>query len=207
MQLTKLEMSLLTTSSLLPVPMPSTKISSISSPLVPKRCNETEPAQFPEFWDVCHHLSVFDGVALPDQQTTFTQPTKVLQACDFVQVNVYVGLALISVSENHQATCLDCIRNPPSQPPEKLILTPSPTYPFEQVCADYFHIGHFSYLTIVDRFSGSICIYSFKANEVNSTTLQNIFRDLFVAYRVSYELSSDGGSQFMSESFQDFLKL
>ena len=179
--------------------MPSTKISSISSPLVPKRCNETEPAHFREFWEVCHHLSVSDGVALPDQQTTFTQPTKVLQVCDFVQINVYVGLALISVSKNHQATCLDCIRNAPSQPPEQLILTPSPTYPFEQVCADYFHIGHFSYLTIVD--------YSFKANEVNSTTLQNIFRDLFVAYGVSEELGSDGGSQFMSKSFQDFLKL
>ena len=84
---------------------------------------------------------------------------------------------------------------------------PSPTYPFEQICANYFHIGHFSYLTIVDRFSGWICLYSFKANEVNSATLQKIFRDLFVAYGVSEELSSDGGPQFMSKSFQDFLKL
>ena len=63
------------------------------------------------------------------------------------------------------------------------------------------------YLTIVDRFSEWICLYSFKANEVNSATLQKIFRDLFVAYRVSEELSSDGGPQFMSKSFQDFLKL
>ena len=88
-----------------------------------------------------------------------------------------------------------------------LYLTPSPTYLFEQVCAGYFHNGHFSYLTIVDRFSRWICIYYFKANEVNSATLQNIFRDLFVAYGVSEELSSDGGPQFMSKSFQNFLKL
>ena len=114
---------------------------------------------------------------------------------------------LNSSIRNHQATCCDCIRNAPSQPPEPLILTLSPTYPFEQICADYFHIGHFSYLTIVDRFSGWICLYSFKANKVNSAILQKIFRDLFVAYGVSEELSSDGGPQFMSKSFQDFLKL
>ena len=42
---------------------------------------------------------------------------------------------------------------------------------------------------------------------MNSIKLQNIFRDLFVAYGVSEELSSDGGPQFMADSFQQFLKL
>ena len=109
---------------------------------------------------------------------------------------------LDSSIRNHRSTYHDCIRNAPSQPPEPLILTVSPTYPFVQVCADYFQTVHFSYLTIVDRFSGWICIYSFKANEFNSKTPQNIFRDLFVAYVVSEELSSDRGLQFMSKSFR-----
>ena len=42
---------------------------------------------------------------------------------------------------------------------------------------------------------------------MNSIKLQNIFRDLFVAYGVSEELSSDGGPRFIADSFQQFLKL
>ena len=42
---------------------------------------------------------------------------------------------------------------------------------------------------------------------MNNIKLQNIFRYLFAAYGVSEELSSDGGPQFMAESFQQFLKL
>ena len=108
---------------------------------------------------------------------------------------------------NQRESCDDCNANAPTQQPEPLILTPSLTYSFEQICADYFHIGVFSYLTVVVHFNGWICIYFLKANEVNSIKLQNIFRDLFVADGVSEELSSNGGPQFMAESFQQFLKL
>ena len=59
----------------------------------------------------------------------------------------------------------------------------------------------------MDRFSGWICVYSFKNQEANHVKLQNIFRDLFIAYGVSEELSSDGGPQLMAEGFQGFLKL
>ena len=36
--------------------------------------------------------------------------------------------------------------------------------------------------------------------------LQNIFRDLFIAYGVSEVLRSDRGPQFMAENFHQFLK-
>ena len=65
----------------------------------------------------------------------------------------------------------------------------------------------FSYLTVVDRFSEWIRIFSFKANEVNNATLQNIFRDLFVVYGVSEGLSSNQGPNFITKIFQDFLQL
>ena len=171
----------------------------------PKRHSETEPAHLHEFWEVHHRLSVFDGVALLDQRLVIPCSLRSVILNNLHSTNQGVTHmrfhanqcvywpGLDSSIENHWATCHDCIRNAPSQPPEPLILMLSPTYPFEQVCADCFHIGHFSYLTIVDRLSGWICIYFFKSNEVNSTTLQNIFRDLFVAYGVSEELSSDGG--------------
>ena len=104
----------------------------------------------------------------------------------------------------HRDTCRDCIRHAPSQRAKLLVLTPSPSYPFQKVCADYFQIDGHSYLTIVDRFSGWLCIY---AHEVNHRTLQHVFRDLFIAYGVSEELSTDGGPQFTAEAFQKFLKL
>ena len=178
MQLTKLEMSPLTTSSLLPVLMPSTKISSISSPLgSPLRHNETQPAHLWEFWKVCHRLSVFDSVALLDQRLVIPCSLRSVNLSNLHSANrgvtgvrfhanqcVYWSGLDLGI-QNHWAMCHDHIRNVPSQPPEPLILTLSPTYLFDQLCADYFHIRHFSYITTVDRFSGWICIYSFKANE------------------------------------------
>ena len=44
-------------------------------------------------------------------------------------------------------------------------------------------------------------------HEVNNWTLQHVFRDLFMAYGVSEELSTDGGPQFTAEAFQQFLRL
>ena len=41
---------------------------------------------------------------------------------------------------------------------------------------------------------------------MDSKTLINIFRDLFIAYGVSEEISSDGGPQFKSSQFDQFLK-
>ena len=107
---------------------------------------------------------------------------------------------------NHRDTCLDCIRNAPSQSAEPLILTPSPSYPFEQICMDYFQIGEYVYLSVVDRFSAWICIYTTKAGEVNSRILINVIWDLFIAYGAAENLSSDGGPQFTSTAFTDFLK-
>ena len=86
---------------------------------------------------------------------------------------------------NHRAVCMDCIKHSPSHPPEPLILTPSPDYPFQQVCADYFSIVQHSYLSIVDRFSGWLCIYHCKVNELDSRTLINIFRELFIEKELS----------------------
>ena len=49
---------------------------------------------------------------------------------------------------------------------------------WERMCWLFSHQTHFI-SHHVDTFSRCICIYSYKANKVNSATLQNIFRDLF----------------------------
>ena len=121
----------------------------------PKRCNETEPAHLGEFWKVRHRLSVFDGVALLDQRLVIPRSLRSVILNNLHSANQGVtGMrfranqcvywaGLDSSIRKHRATCRDCIRNAPSQPPEPLILTPSPTYPFEQICADYFTLDTF----------------------------------------------------------------
>ena len=125
MQLTKLEMSPLTTSSLLPVPMPSTKISISSLLGSPRDAMKLSQYVFGSI-EVRHRLSVFDRVALPDQHLVIQcllrsvilnnlhSANQGVTGIQIMQINVYIGLALTPSIQNHRATCHDCIRNAPS---------------------------------------------------------------------------------------------
>ena len=84
------------------------------------------------------------------------------------------------------------------------IETPPPSYPFQHISTDYFEVGHHSYLVIVDRFSGWLIIYHFHYH-ATSKKLISICRELFATYGVSEELDSDGGPQFPSHEFEQFL--
>ncbi len=190
----------------------------ISTGFLEKR-NVVEPACLRKYWEVCHRLSIFRGAALLDNRLVIplklrnivlnnlhsaNQGTTGMKFCAY-QCVYWPGMD--RTIQIHRDACPDCIRHAPSHHPEPLILIASPSYPFQQVCADYFKITGHSYLTIVDRFSGWICIYAFKAHEIRHQTLQRVFRDLFIAYGVSEELSTDGGPQFMAKDSQDLLKL
>ena len=175
------------------------------------------PNNLREYWGVHNRLSVMGGIALMDKRIVVPLLLRKIVLDNLHSANQGVtGMkfranqsvywpGLDASIRNHRAVCMDCIKHAPSNPPEPLILTPSPDYPFQQVCADYFSIVHHSYLTVVDRFSGWLCVYHCKKNEMDAKTLINIFRELFVAYGVSEEISSDGGPQFKSKDFQDFL--
>ena len=93
--------------------------------------------------------------------------------------------------KNYKQQCYKCVEISPRQPHEPLVLTPSPEYPFQQICADYFEHEAHSYLSIVDRFSCWLNIYHFP-HQATSATLIAEFRRLFASYGVAEELSSDG---------------
>lgn len=94
----------------------------------------------------------------------------------------------------------------PGQAKEPIEMCATPEWPFQKVCADYFHHKGHDQLTIVDRFSGWPCIYHFKAGTMNSMNLINICRDLFISYGAPVEFSFDGGLQFTAQVFQQFLQ-
>jgi len=174
-------------------------------------------AHLREYWEVRHRLSTFQGIVLLDKRLVIPQTLRKVVLDNLHAANQGVsGMkfranrcvywpGLDRCIKNYRDNCLDCTKHAPSHPPEPLILTKSPEYPFQQICSDYFEIGSHAYLTIVDRFSAWICVYALKAHEVNGKTLVNIFRNLFVAYGVSEELSSDGDPKYMCSEFQNFL--
>jgi transposase InsO family protein len=106
---------------------------------------------------------------------------------------------------NRRYTCQTCNETAPSNPKEPLCLTPPPLYPYQKICLDFFHMGHHTYLSCVDRFSGWITIHSYP-NEATSQQLISACRSIFTAYGVAEEVSTDGGPQFTSHAFRTFLK-
>lgn len=106
---------------------------------------------------------------------------------------------------NKRYTCHRCNEIAPSNRKEPLSLSPAPLYPYQQICLDYFHVGHHTYLSCVDRFSGWITIYSYP-NGATSRQLISACRSIFTAYGVAEEISTDGGPQFKSHEFEEFLK-
>ena len=108
--------------------------------------------------------------------------------------------------KNIRYNCNRCNNIAPSQPKEPIILTKTPEYPFQFICADYFEIKSHHYLVIVDRFSGWIILYHFQSTQLKSNSLINACREIFTNYGAPEEISTDGGPQFIAQAFQQFLQ-
>ena len=91
----------------------------------------------------------------------------------------------------------------PSQPSAPPVPPISPAYPFQCVCADFFHYAGVYYLVVVDRYSNWPIV------EVASGGAQGLItclRRVFVTYGISDELASDGGPEFTATVTRQFLK-
>ena len=104
-----------------------------------------------------------------------------------------------------QYNCQGCNSIAPSQFKEPLIISKTPEYPFQYICADYFEIKGNQYLTVVDRFSSWIMIYHFLPTKLNHQSLIDTCREIFTTYGTPEGISSDGGPKFIAHQFQDFL--
>ena len=101
-----------------------------------------------------------------------------------------------------RANCSHCNRMAPSQaalPPTPPTL---PEYPFQCICADYFHYQGHNYLVIVDRYSNWPIV---ERAEDGATGLIKTLRHTFATYGIPDELSSDGGTEFVSHTTREFL--
>ena len=184
----------------------------------PPTRSSTDP-QLREFWEVRHRLSTQSGVVFMDYRTVI--PKKLRQLTLERLHGAHQGVVsmkrrantsvywpgLSSAIATRRQTCLGCDEHAPSQPAEPIIQTPSPEWPFQQICMDYFSLDVYSYLVTVDRFSGWPCVYHMKKGDATSSEWIKICRELFGTYGVPEEIASDGGPQFKSEEFSQFLKV
>ena len=104
---------------------------------------------------------------------------------------------------NLRMSCQSCNRMAPSQPSCPPYLPTLPDYPFQRICADYFHFKCNQYLVIVDRYSNWITI---EKSDNGSHGLIKTLRHIFATYGIPDELSSDGGPEFTSSDTQEFLR-
>ncbi|XP_064110327.1 uncharacterized protein K02A2.6-like [Macrobrachium nipponense] len=81
----------------------------------------------------------------------------------------------------------------------------NPRTPFESVSADFFTVAGKAFLVIVDRLSGWPVVVPCKGDTTASNTIR-IFCRYFREVGVPLRLRTDGGPQFSSNEFRDFME-
>ena len=99
--------------------------------------------------------------------------------------------------------CAQCHRMAPSQPCPPPTPPTIPLYPFQSICADFFHHVGCYYVVIVDRYSNWPIV---EKSKEGSKGLINCLRRIFVTYGISDDLTTDGGPEFTSHETKKFLK-
>ena len=110
--------------------------------------------------------------------------------------------------EKARESCRQCHINAPSQakmPPQDVPTTPK--FPFEMIFSDYFSLQGFHYLIAGDRLSGWTEIIQVKpgTHSAGAKGLCSALRRLFSTFGVPREISSDGGPEYESQVFTQFL--
>ena len=98
--------------------------------------------------------------------------------------------------------CRKCDQIAPSHPCPPPTPPRVPKYPFQLICADFFHHSGSMYLVIVDRYSNWPIV---EPADKGSKGLITCLRRTFVTYGISEELTSDGGPEFTAHETRKFL--
>ena len=106
---------------------------------------------------------------------------------------------------NTVQACEPCQVLQPSQQQEPLMSDDKPTLPFESVSADFFDVAGKPFLVIVDRLSGWPSVIKC-SDTTTSTTIKIFCRYFRKVGSVPVRLRTDGGPQFTSHDFRDFME-
>ena len=101
-----------------------------------------------------------------------------------------------------RSQCATCNGNAPSQPAMPSTTPADPEYPFQHICADYFHHGGVTYLVLVDRYSNWPVV---TISKNGADGLLRTLRDTFSTFGIPDTLTSGGGPEFAAHTTRDFL--
>ena len=118
-----------------------------------------------------------------------------------------IGLALIATFKTLYivSRSVKCQKYLPSQQHEPMRFDPTPSRPFEDASADLFSYAGKYYLVYVDRLSGWIKISEFR-QDPSSQQVISVLRQYFVDTGVPVRIRTDGGPQFASSKYRQFMK-
>ena len=117
----------------------------------------------------------------------------------------YIGSGMEGDIQHHRNLCQDCEKHTPSLPPESLIITLPPDYPFQQVVADMFQLEGNTYLAYDDRLTGWLEL-TFFPNDASSGKIITCFKRLFTRWGSPEQISTDGGTNLASAEMATFLR-
>ena len=103
---------------------------------------------------------------------------------------------------NFRASCTTCTKYAPSNPSMPPTEPEQPIYPFQSVCADFFHISPNNYLALVDRYSNWLSISKLPTD--SSEELVKVLRDYIATFGIPSTLTTDGAKVFTSKLVEDF---
>ena len=101
-------------------------------------------------------------------------------------------------------SCKTCIKYSKSQRNEPLQSHPTPVVPWHTVATDLFKTKNSKYLLILDYYSRFPVLH--KLGSTTSRVLVQEMKAVFAELRVPNVLVSDGGPQYTSAEFKDFMK-
>ena len=178
------------------------------------------PPDIAEYWRFREHLNVIDGVIMYGDRIVVPRRLRneVLkhlhgahQGTGQMAARAAASVFWPGITSDMQTTrdrCQDCDKMAPSnRQPHPTTPTFIPTKPFEAICSDYFDLGGTHYLLTVDRLTNWVDVRRAKpkTDESGAAGLIAMCRDTFIAFGVPVEISSDGGPEYKSQSFNDFL--
>ena len=106
--------------------------------------------------------------------------------------------------QHHRSQCSDCETHAPSLPPESLVLTPPPEYPFQAVAVDMFQLEGHMYMAYADRLTGWLEVAHFPGDATSGRVIAHL-RRFFMRWGAPEQLSTDGGTNLSSSEVAEFL--
>ena len=101
-------------------------------------------------------------------------------------------------------SCKTCSKHLKSQRHEPLQSHPAPEIPWHTVPTDLFELKNSKYLLLVNYYSRFPVLH--KLNSTTSKVLIQEMKEVFTELGVPYTIVSDGGPQYTSAEFRDFLE-